>query len=176
MVPPVQALAERLSGQREAFLGFLCARMGNPADAEDLLQISLVRALREADQLRDGTKLEAWFYQILRHAMLDHARSRGAARAREAAWSQLAESDELRARACACLAGVIATLKPEHARLINEVELQGARLGLAAERVGVSPGHAAVIIHRAHREIRARLELVCGDCSVQSCRECDCDV
>lgn len=176
MLTPAQDLAERLSGQRDAFLGFLRSRMQNPADAEDLLQTSLVRAIREADQLNDRTKLEPWFYQIMRHAMIDHARSREAARAREAAWSLLAEGEELRARTCACLIGVIATLKPDHARLITEVELEGSHLALAAARVGVSPGHAAVIVHRARRELRKRLELVCGDCSAQSCQDCDCDL
>lgn len=176
MALTVQEVAQRLSDQREAFLGFLRSRMGDDAEAEDLLQTGLIKAIREAEHVRDDSRLESWFYQILRNSLLDHARSRGAARSRESAWAGLVDGEEFRVHTCACLAGVIATLKSEHARLVREVELEGVSVAVAAGRIGVSPGHASVILHRARREIRKRLELVCGECSAHSCRECDCDV
>ncbi|HEY0967548.1 MAG TPA: sigma-70 family RNA polymerase sigma factor [Opitutaceae bacterium] len=175
MALTTQDVANRLLAQREAFRGFLRSRLGSEADADDLLQSSLIKALQHGESLRDETRLEAWFYQVLRHAITDHARREQATRHREEAWMQLREDEEVRQRACGCLAGVIASLKPEHARLVSEVELQGFSLAAAASRSGITPGNAGVILHRARREIRRRLELVCGDCSAQSCRDCDCD-
>ncbi|GAB1487813.1 hypothetical protein MASR2M8_02540 [Opitutaceae bacterium] len=176
MALTTQDVASRLLAQRETFWGFLRSRLGNEADADDLLQNSLIKALQHSDSLRDETRLEAWFYQVLRHAITDHARHHAATRQREHAWMQLQNDDEVRTHACACLAGVIATLKPVHARLVHEVELQGVSLATAASRNGITPGNAGVILHRARREIRRRMELVCGDCSAQSCRDCDCEV
>jgi RNA polymerase sigma-70 factor (ECF subfamily) len=168
-------VANQLLAQRETFRGFLRSRLGNDADADDLLQNSLIKALQRSDSLRDETRLEAWFYQVLRNAIADHVRHRDATRHREQAWMQLRDDEEVRKHACNCLAGVITTLKPAHARLVHEVELQGASLATAAQRNGITPGNAGVILHRARREIRRRLELVCGDCSAQSCRDCDCE-
>jgi len=168
-------VASRLLAQRKTFRGFLRSRLGNDADADDLLQDSLLKALQHADSLRDSARLEAWFYQVLRTTIADHVRRRDATRKREEAWTQLHNEEEVRQQACACLASVIATLKPEHVRLVHEVELEGASLASAAVRSGITPNHAGVILHRARREIHRRLVLVCGDCSAKSCRDCDCD-
>lgn len=42
-----------LSEGRQAFLGFLMRRLGNKADAEDVLQEFCIRVLTRKDQLRD---------------------------------------------------------------------------------------------------------------------------
>jgi len=50
---------------------------GNPADADDLSQIAVERALRSRDQWQDGTRLDSWLYRIARNAWIDTARARG---------------------------------------------------------------------------------------------------
>src|SRR3954468_23705360 len=76
----------KLLAHREAFKAFLTSRVGNSADAEDLLQDGLVKALKRAGEVKDGEKVVAWFYQLLRNAIIDHARSRHAAAKRDDAW------------------------------------------------------------------------------------------
>src|SRR5262245_54204870 len=51
LVPELRARAMRLSG--------------NPATADDIVQDSIERALRFADQYERGTNLRAWAHQIL---------------------------------------------------------------------------------------------------------------
>lgn len=77
-------VASALLTHRRAFKAFLVSRVGNEADADDLLQHGLLKALQRAGELRDNTKLTAWFYQILHNVIVDHARRRDDAWATDA--------------------------------------------------------------------------------------------
>ena len=48
----------------------------NPADADDLTQATIERALRSRDQWQEGTRLDSWSYRIMRNLWIDTARSR----------------------------------------------------------------------------------------------------
>lgn len=48
----------------------------NRADADDLTQITLERALRARKQWQEGTRLDAWLYRIMRNCWIDTIRSR----------------------------------------------------------------------------------------------------
>lgn len=49
---------------------------GNRADADDLTQITIERALRARKQWQEGTRLDAWVYRIMRNCWIDTVRSR----------------------------------------------------------------------------------------------------
>jgi RNA polymerase sigma factor (sigma-70 family) len=48
----------------------------DPADADDLTQQTLEKALRARDQWRAGTRLDSWLYRIMRNAWIDVRRSK----------------------------------------------------------------------------------------------------
>jgi RNA polymerase sigma factor (sigma-70 family) len=48
----------------------------NSADADDLTQMTIERALRSKDQWRAGTRLDSWAYTIMRNLWIDSVRSR----------------------------------------------------------------------------------------------------
>ncbi len=48
----------------------------DPADADDLCQIALERALKAEDQWTEGTRLDSWMYRIIRNCWVDELRSR----------------------------------------------------------------------------------------------------
>ena len=46
------------------------------ADADDLTQVTLERALKARDQWEPGTRLDAWMMRIMRNCWIDEVRSR----------------------------------------------------------------------------------------------------
>lgn len=48
----------------------------NPADADDLCQTTIERALRSRSQWQEGTRLDSWIYRIMRNIWIDEARAR----------------------------------------------------------------------------------------------------
>jgi RNA polymerase sigma-70 factor (ECF subfamily) len=55
---------------------FAHALSRNPADADDLTQATLERALAARRQWQPGTRLDSWLYRIMRNLWIDTARSR----------------------------------------------------------------------------------------------------
>jgi RNA polymerase sigma factor (sigma-70 family) len=72
-LPPFQAF---LDGHAEAIHRFLVALVG-PDDAEDVLQETLIAALRAYPRLRPGSNLRAWALAIARNKAIDSVRARG---------------------------------------------------------------------------------------------------
>jgi RNA polymerase sigma-70 factor (ECF subfamily) len=55
---------------------FAHALSRNPADADDLAQATVERALRSKSQWEPGTRLDSWLYRITRNLWIDTVRSR----------------------------------------------------------------------------------------------------
>ncbi|MDE1467112.1 RNA polymerase sigma factor [Aurantiacibacter sp. D1-12] len=55
---------------------FAVGLAGNPADGDDLCQITIERALLNQDKWQDGTRLDSWMYRIMRNCWIDETRSR----------------------------------------------------------------------------------------------------
>lgn len=55
---------------------FAHALARNPADADDLAQMAVERALRSRAQWQPGTRLDSWLYKIMRNLWIDTVRSR----------------------------------------------------------------------------------------------------
>lgn len=176
-------LARDLNAHREAFKAFLTARVGSAAEAEDILQHGLLKAVQRAGEIQDDAKLSAWFYQLLRNAIIDNYRSRGSRRRREDALGTLVASlgedvapppKAWDAQICGCLGSVVDTLKPTHAELLRRVDLDGQSVQEAAQALKMTPNNASVTLHRARKELRARLEAFCGACAEGACLDCNC--
>lgn len=176
-------IATALNAQREAFMAFLVARVGSKAEAEDILQNGLVKALHRADELSDDTKLTAWFYRLLRNAVVDHYRSRAAGRRRDHALGTLLTTlgediahapPDWEPQLCACLGRVAATLQPRQAELLRRVDLEGESVQATARALGITPNNASVALHRARQELRGKLREFCGACAEGACLDCHC--
>src|SRR5687767_9820022 len=55
-----------------------CRLVGNPADAEDLLQDIFLAAHRKLDSFRGDSALGTWLYRLATNLCLDHLRSKAA--------------------------------------------------------------------------------------------------
>jgi RNA polymerase sigma-70 factor (ECF subfamily) len=162
------------------FLGFLERRVGSRDEAEDILQEAFVRTIGRTGELRTAESATAWFYRVLRNALIDHHRREGT-RARaflqlaaEAEEGTLAPDDELEAVACACISALVDTLKPEYGMALRRVELDGLSVRGFAEEAGITPGNAGVRLHRAREALRRQLARSCGTCLTHGCLDCRC--
>lgn len=170
------SLLRLLTEQREAFLAFVRRRVRSGADAEDLLQTAYMRATEKLGTLRDGERLEAWFYRVLRNTIADHH----AAWARREAQVALIARDATElppneAAVCACSLGVLDRLTPDHAAILRLVDIEEGSLDEAAHAFHTTTGTAKVRLHRARKALREALHAMCGTDSVKACLSCDCD-
>jgi len=55
---------------------FAHALSRNSADADDLTQATIERALRSREQWQHGTRLDSWLYRIMRNLWIDTVRAR----------------------------------------------------------------------------------------------------
>jgi RNA polymerase sigma factor (sigma-70 family) len=172
-----------LVAERARFHRFLVKRVGDPADADDLLQESLVRAFARADGLRRGERAMAWFYRILRRAVADHHRRLDAEERKAGALHNelRAHGDDVAAppadqdaALCRCFTGVLPTLPHRYAEVLDRLELQQQPKPAVARALGISCPTLDVLLHRARRALRHRLEMFCGACSRESCLACVC--
>ena len=169
-------LLELLAERREAFLAFVRKRVRSGADAEDLLQSALVRSAEKLGTLRQGERLDAWFYRILRNTIADHHAEWAR---REARIDLIArDASELppdEAAVCACSLGVLDGLQPEYAEILRSVDIEDASIDEAAEFFAITPNNAKVRLHRARKAMRDALGALCGTDSIKACLSCDCD-
>jgi RNA polymerase sigma-70 factor (ECF subfamily) len=170
-------LVEALLRHRGRLLGYLRSKVATPELAEDLLQESLLKALRAAPDLREEEKLLPWFLRILDNAVIDLYRRRATERKHLSFAGELpdqaAESDDV-AALCACFKELLPTLKPEYAALIERMDLGQASPDEVAGEFGITKNNLKVRHHRARQALRTRLEETCRACAVHGCLDCTC--
>lgn len=174
-----QALATTLLANLSAFQSFARCRLRDDQLAADAVQESLLRALKTDRAPGPDGNVVAWFYRILRNVLTDLYRRRAAqVRALERfASEQPGEigDEELKKQACACLRGLLPTLKPEYARVLELADLDDQPMQVIAEQLGISRGNLKVRLHRARQQLRQRLEETCQVCAEHGCLDCSCD-
>jgi RNA polymerase sigma-70 factor (ECF subfamily) len=179
--PAPEHVVRVLVDNHARFLAFLERRVGSRDVAEDLLQEAFVRGLARARSLRDQGSAVAWFYRLLRNALTDHYRRRGAERRaleRVAAEPEATEpppDEQLMRTVCACVASLLDTLKPEYAAVLRRVELDGLPVRAFAAEAGITANNAAVRVHRAREALRWQLQRCCRTCADHGCVDCGCE-
>ena len=164
---------------RSQFLGFIERRVNDRALAEDILQTAYLRALNPGSPLREDESAVAWFYRILRNAIIDSYRRRTVESAALERWAQDLETENSHSQpieetACQCISAALESLTPAYAALLREVDLGETTLAAYAKSHAVTPGNAAVRAHRARAALRKQLILCCGTCATHGCLDCTC--
>jgi RNA polymerase sigma-70 factor (ECF subfamily) len=173
-----QAL-DRLLESRLQFLKFIQNRVGTREIAEDILQAAFVKGLERGAAVRDEESAIAWFYRILRNAIIDYYRQRGAFdRASEALVRQLETHVEpepsFKGEICQCVSGLLDTLKPQYRQALMRIDLEEGSLADLGDEAGITANNAAVRVHRAREALRRQVALACGACATHGCLDCEC--
>ncbi|GAB3394246.1 RNA polymerase sigma factor [Amycolatopsis echigonensis] len=163
-----QAFAEYVLPEIDVLYRVARSLTGQPADAEDLVQDTLLRAFRAIDRF-DGQHPRAWLLTILRNA--EHNRHR---RARP---DLLADPDDALARLDAGrdpapspeqaivderfeieVERAFAALPDKHREVVALVDVHGLGYADAADALGVPVGTVMSRLHRARKRIRDHLQ------------------
>ena len=168
---------DQILAHRSEFLRFLGARVEDAATAEDILHSAYQKALEHGTEIRDAESTLAWFYRILRNAVIDHYR-RAAARFKAhtefANESPASYEPELAGAVCACVKDVARDLKNEYRTAIEKVDIGGNSVEEFAQSEQISANNASVRLHRARRALAYQLTKVCGACAEHKCLDCTC--
>jgi RNA polymerase sigma-70 factor (ECF subfamily) len=176
--PSPEVIATLLENHRR-FRSFLELRVENASDAEDILQTAFLRSVEKGDMIREQESVVAWFYRLLRHAIVDHYRHRGAeGRALQRAAGFEHDVDEpvpeVEQAICRCIHDVLPTLSSDYGTLLKRVDLEGATIAEVAAETGMTPNNVRVRLHRARQALRTQLERTCGSCTEHACLDCTC--
>ena len=137
------------------------ALLRNSADAEDLVQEALTRAVARADSFQAGTNLRAWLFTILHNVHVNQVRSK-AARPQEVdvddvesklvSPARQEERVELRE-----MMRVVDELPEEQRKVLLLVALEGLKYDEVADMLGVPIGTVMSRLSRAREAVRAKL-------------------
>ncbi|AGG88721.1 RNA polymerase sigma factor [Rhodanobacter denitrificans] len=146
LLPRLRRLARALAGQ--------------VADADDLVQIVLERALARAAQWRPDAALDKWVFAIARNAWRDELRARGRTQhlfAPEEAGEMAADRASAQPAQQLELAMALAALPPDHREVVALVLVEGMSYGEAAELLEVPVGTVTSRLARARATLQAHL-------------------
>lgn len=183
-LPPDSGTINLLLENQAAFKGFLRRHLPSDAVAEDLLQQSVLRAMRSPDLEAEKENPKAWFYRILKNSLTDFYRSRAAEVRKNEAFlsnhfseleaSQTTTEEDVMGEVCACLNRLLPILKSDYGELITRIDLNDELPSAVAESLGITYNNLMVRLHRARQALRKSLEDSCGACAKHGCLDCTC--
>jgi RNA polymerase sigma factor (sigma-70 family) len=134
------------------------------ADADDLTQAALERALKARDQWQPGTRMDAWMYRIMRNSWIDEVRARkrrSQTFAPEEAGMAVGADGHMdieRAAEMGDVAKAMATLPDEQREVIALVLVEGLAYREAAEILDIPMGTLTSRLTRGRQALVRRLE------------------
>lgn len=136
-------------------------RLGNPFDAEDLLQTLFLKALRQDRKFCQIENARAWLFEVARNALADHLRLK---REQVALPENLAAEEEESATVdslAACLPRALAELSAEDREAVTLCDLEGMPQADFARLHGLTLPGAKSRVQRARKRLRAHLTDAC---------------
>ena len=133
---------------------------GNHADAQDVTQEAMLKAMRGYRTFIAGSDFKAWMFRILTNTMIDHYRKRrrgmllleDEAKAPENTAAPLPESVETEQ-----VEAALRELDPEQRLAVILVDLHDFKIKEAAEMMGCPMGTVGSRLSRGRVELRRRL-------------------
>jgi RNA polymerase sigma-70 factor, ECF subfamily len=130
----------------------------NPHDADDLVQVTVERALLKFEQWKDEARLESWMFGIMRNAWIDEVRARtrrdrvfAPAEAGENVGASTGDQDAI------ALQSALAQLPEEQRMAIGLVLVEGLSYKEAAELLDVAIGTLTSRLARGRDALAALL-------------------
>lgn len=168
-----------LEGHRLNLKRYAIARLGDESLAEDLVQDTVLAALKGAEQFKGQSSIQTWLIGILRHKILDHLRGQFRKRA-EISISESDPEDDLfdargrwvhppvawqgdpydavrEAEFRQVLAGCLERVPPDK-RAVLLLRIDGMPSDEICKQLAITPTNLWVIMHRVRAMMRRCLE------------------
>ena len=160
MTHSTELVWERFSAR---LLAFTRRRVEDLQTAEDLLQEVFIRIHTRIDSLEDDSRLEAWVYQIARHAILDHYRRRRETGPLPEDIPDASESTEPEPAEtlAASMREMVEALPEPYREALLLTEFEGLSQAELATRLGISLSGAKSRVQRARQKIKDELLTCC---------------
>ena len=149
-----------LRALRTPLRGYFTRRLfDGAADAEDLVQDTLIAIHAKRGTWDPTQPFTNWLYAVARYKLIDHLRRQGRRSTVpiEEAAAIFAGSDVEEALARRDLTRALAILPARQRRLIEDVRITGLTIAEAAARHGFTAGAAKVSLHRALKTVSAHV-------------------
>lgn len=140
---------------------WLRGRLGNPHDAEDVLQDLFLKAMRQDKQFCEIANARAWLFEVARNALADRLRLKK---------NQVELPDDLAAEheetpavesLAACLPRALSELSEEDRDVITRCDLEGMCQEDYARLKGITLPGAKSRVQRARKRLREHLSEAC---------------
>jgi RNA polymerase sigma-70 factor, ECF subfamily len=134
---------------------FVCSRISNEQDAEDILQDVFLRIYDQFKTVRDPQRLESWMYQVARNRIVDHYRGRRQ-------WVDLPETlaaeDDLAERTpeslLTYLREMVGTLPKGYREALIQADMHGMSHQELATKLGITLPGAKSRVQRARQKVK----------------------
>jgi RNA polymerase sigma-70 factor, ECF subfamily len=142
---------------------FIVRRVSDRSTADDILQDVFLRTHRRLHELKDGTRLQSWLYQIARNAIIDHYRAhRISTELLEELPEETPDSSGAVVRELAeCLRPMIEQLPEQYRDALIMADLDGLTQREIAERNAISLSGAKSRVQRARAMLKIQLDACC---------------
>ncbi len=176
---PHVVVRDALSEGYDHLRRYLVRRLGNAAEADDVLQGAILRAIEKAPDLRNERAVQGWLARIISSAIIDHQRREASRRRNEREFSlhqnpSSSIGEDLDTAVCDCIHLILPTLRSEFSDVIRRLDLEGRDRVEVAAALGVTTNALTVRLHRARGDLRRRLMEMCVSCKEKSFLQCSC--
>jgi RNA polymerase sigma-70 factor, ECF subfamily len=136
-------------------------RLGNAAEADDLLQDLFLKALRQGERFCSVQNARAWLFEVARNTLADRLRvARDTVELPDDLTAPIDETDTVDSLTT-CLPRVLSELSPEDREAITQCDLLGVPQAEFAAAKGLSLSAAKSRVQRARLRLRERMMLAC---------------
>lgn len=136
-------------------------RLGNPSEADDLVQDLFLKALRQGERFCSVHNARAWLFEVARNTLADHLRvARHSVELPDDLPALVVEVDTVD-HLIVCLPRVLLELSADDREAITLCDLQGMAQAEFAASKGLSLSGAKSRVQRARERLRARMSLAC---------------
>ena len=160
MSVPVEQIRESIVALLPRLRRFARTLTRHAADADDLVQLSVERALLRYEQWRPESRFESWMFGIMRNAWIDEARARGRRSeifaAEEAGENVGAATTEVEVRLLS-VQRAVAALPEEQRMAVALVLIEGLSYKEAADILDVPMGTVTSRLARGREALQAAL-------------------